>query len=243
MDCDLDRNFGELLKLLPKDSNSKPMRFPTASFADCPKYLETDQLVIAKSAHIYGAGYRTDVVELEASRRTFQKLGLLVLAAVFRPGGGRMHLSLSHRRSVVRNLIIAYDGLTARASGHKTRPECFCFLPSKAERYPWKTWGSRYWPVSDFPTFTLTNMADFIVSEADWAARDTVRGFGNDDASIRLSELLLNIGYSDETEIMLEGEGGNRGIGINSAEAVFRVANDLEAVTEAGLPTTEGESV
>jgi hypothetical protein len=93
------------------------------------------------------------------------------------------------------------------------------------EKHPWKGWGRDYWPLSSFPTFTLTNMSEFVVSEADWAARDTVNGFGNDDASIRLADLLLNIGYSDQSEIVLEGEGGNRGVGIHSAEAIFEVSN------------------
>jgi hypothetical protein len=30
-------------------------------------------------------------------------------------------------------------------------------------------------------------MKEFVVSETDWASRDTVKGFGNDDASIRLA--------------------------------------------------------
>lgn len=51
-------------------------------------------------------------------------------------------------------------------------------------------------------------MKNFVVSEADWAGRDTVMGFGNDDANIRLADMLLNLGYSDESEIALEGEGG-----------------------------------
>ena len=67
-------------------------------------------------------------------------------------------------------------------------------------------------------------MKEFVVSEADWASRDTVLGFGNDDANIRLADLLLSLGYSDQREIVLEGEGGNRGVGINSAEAVFEVS-------------------
>lgn len=80
--------------------------------------------------------------------------------------------------------------------------------------------------LSTFPTFTLTNMPEFVVSDADWASRDTLKGFGDDDASIRLADLLLNIGYSDLREIVLEGEGGNRGVGVSSAEALFEVCDD-----------------
>jgi hypothetical protein len=116
--------------------------------------------------------------------------------------------------------------LTAHPSGHKTKPHEFSFSPERIEKHPWKSWGTEYWPLSSFPTFTLTNMNEFVVSDLDWASRDTVKGFGNDDASIRLAALLPNLGYSDQNEIVLEGEGGNRGVGIQSAEAVFEVGTN-----------------
>jgi hypothetical protein len=73
-------------------------------------------------------------------------------------------------------------------------------------------------------------MKEFVVSESEWASRDTVKGFGDDDASIRLASLLLSIGYSDQSEVALEGESGNRGVGINSAEAAFEVVEELDKI-------------
>jgi hypothetical protein len=154
---------------------------------------------------------------------------LLTLGVVFRPGGHRVHVVLNHPGSDIKNLIVSYTGVTARPSGHDTKPDRFSFSPESVRKHPWKGWGIEYWPLSSFPTFTLTNMNEFVVSQTDWAARDTVKGFGNDDASIRLAALLLNIGYSDESEIVLEGEGGNRGVGIHSAEAVFEVLENKES--------------
>jgi hypothetical protein len=229
MGCDLHRIFSEILVRLPKDGRSHPLRFSSDSSIDCPERLETDQLVLVKSGHEYGSGYRTDLIRFYAKKETFQELGLLILAIVFRPGGGRTHVVLNHPRSVVKNLVISYEGLTPRSSGHKTKPDHLCFLPERIEKYPWKGWGTQFWPLSSFPCFTLTNINQFVATEDDWAARDTVMGFGTDDANIRLADLLLNIGYSDQTEFVLEGEGGNRGIGINSAEAVFYVCKDLES--------------
>lgn len=227
MNCGLHRIFAEMRTSLPKDVRSKAFCFSSASFSSCPEHVETDQLVIAKATCEYGSGYRTDRIKFHAKRETFQELGLLILAVVFRPGGCQTHIVLSHPRSVIKNLVVSYSGLTARSSGHKTKPDHFAFLPEKIEKYPWKGWGTQFWPLSSFPSFTLTNMKEFVVSEADWASRDTVKGFGNDDASIRLADLLLNIGYSDQGEIVLEGEGGgNRGVGINSAEAMFEVGKD-----------------
>ncbi len=225
MTWDLDRRFADVLASLPKDALST-LVFSSSSFASCPERIETDRLVVTKFTHGYGSGYRNDAIKFHATRKTFQELGLLILAVVFHPGGHRTHVLLNHPGSVIKNLVISYSGITARPSGHKTRPEKFSFSPETVERHPWKGWGTEYWPLSSFPTFTLTNMSEFVVSEADWATRDTVKGFGNDDASIRLAALLLNISSSDQNEIILEGEGGNRGVGIHSAEAVFEVSKD-----------------
>ena len=206
-------------------------RFSSASFASCPGHIETNQLIITKTMCEYGSGFRTDRIVFHATRQTFQELGLLILAIVFRPGGYRTQIVLNHPRSVIKNLVVSYNGLTARSSGHKTKPDHFSFSPEKIEKYPWKRWGTQYWQLSSFPRFALTNMKEFVVSEEDWASRDTVKGFGDDDASIRLADLLLNLGYSDQSEIVLEGEGGgNRGVGISSAEAVFEVCEDIEGI-------------
>jgi hypothetical protein len=225
MNCDLHRVFAEMRSSLPKDARSRTV-FSASSFAACPERIETDRLVLTKSAHEYGGGYRADLIKFRATKETFQELALLILAVVFRPGGYRAHIVLNHSRCVIKNLVVSYSGLTARSSGHKTKPDHFSFSPSKVEKHPWMTWGSCYWPLSSFPSFTLTDMKEFVASEADWAARDTVMGFGNDDANIRLADMLLNLGYSDQREIVLEGEGGNRGVGINSAEAVFEIAEN-----------------
>lgn len=212
--------FGKLRASLPKDARSKPTHFSTASFPSCPDRIETNQLIVTKASCTYGTGYRTDRIIFHATKPTYQELGLLILAAVFREGGHRTHIVLNHPHSTIKNLVISYSGLTPRASGQKTRPEYFPYCPSKVEKHPWK-WRGHCGELSSFPSFTLTNIKEFVVSEADWASRDTVMGFGNDDANIRLADLLLNIGYSDLTEVILEGEGGHRGVGIHSAEAAF----------------------
>jgi hypothetical protein len=227
MNCDLDRIFTEMRRSLPRDTRSGFV-FSTSSFADCPEHIETDRLVVTKSTHGYGSGYRADRIKFHARKETFQELGLLILAVVFRLGGYRTRIVLNHPRSVIKNLVVTYSGLTARSSGQKTRPDHFPSSVGKLEKHPW-SWRGQYLDLYSLPSFTLTNMKEFVVSDADWTARDTVMGLGNDDANVRLAELLLNIGYSDETEIVLEGEaGGIRGVGINSAEAVFEVCDDVD---------------
>jgi hypothetical protein len=228
MNCDLHTSFADTRASLAKDAHARFV-VSASTFSECPQSLETGRLVLTKSTHEYGSGYRVDVVKFQATRDTFQELGLLILAVVFHPGSHRSRIMLSHPRSTIKNLVVSYSGLTARASGHKTKPDHFAFSPSGIERHPW-SWGGQQWELYSMPTFALTNMKEFVASEADWAARDTVMGFGNDDANVRLADLLLNLGYSSETEVVLEGEGGFRGVGINSAEAVFEVVNDKEGI-------------
>jgi hypothetical protein len=75
----------------------------------------------------------------------------------------------------------------------------------------------------NLPTFKLTNLKECLVTDDDWAQRDTLVGFGNDDASVGLAELLLRFGWpqNESNELALEGEGGFRGVGRFSAEAFF----------------------
>jgi hypothetical protein len=77
----------------------------------------------------------------------------------------------------------------------------------------------------DLPTFRLTNLKEFVVTDQDWAQRDTVIGFGNDVGSVKLAELLLRLGSprNETNEVVLEGEGGFRGVGRFSAEGSFHL--------------------
>ena len=64
-------------------------------------------------------------------------------------------------------------------------------------------------------------MKQFVVSDEHWANRDTVMGFGNDDVSIRLADLLLNFGSpQNETNEVVRGVRG-RGVGIHSRWLAF----------------------
>jgi hypothetical protein len=219
MKCDLHRHFAELAGKLPVEERHS-LAFSAESFGAVPELLETDQLVVTKSHRDY-AGSRVDRLDFCADKETYQKLGLLILSIVFHPGGARTRLVLTDPRSTVKNLVVEYSGLTRRVSGHLTRPERFLFHTKKIDTHPWVRQS-----VSDvfgLPTFTLTNLKEFIVTEEDRVGRDTVKGFGNDDASVRLAELLLNIGSVENKtgEVVLEGEGGFRGVGLHSAESAF----------------------
>ena len=72
----------------------------------------------------------------------------------------------------------------------------------------------------ELPCFGLTNREDFLLTEEHWKGRDAVHGFGTDHGRALFAELLLNAGRPESStdEYELEGEGGFRGVGIQSAE-------------------------
>ena len=217
-DCDLQRHFGDLARTLPSNERQE-FTFTPPSFAELPSILETDRIVIRKE-HVNYDDFRVDRLQFFASKSTYRELGLLILSVVFRVGGSRVHVALTEPSSTIKNLIIEYSGSTRRISGHETIPLKFTFYPQRIATHPWTGENP---DVFGFPRFVLTNMKQFVVSEQDWANRDTLMGFGNDDVSIRLADLLLDFGSpeNETNEVVLEGEGGFRGVGVHSAEAAF----------------------
>lgn len=221
MKCDLQRYFGEMACALPIDEKQKAT-YSAKSFVETPDHLETDQLVLKKWYHDYEGTSRVDSLSFFANKASYQHLGLLILSVVFHPGGKRVHLELTEPTSDIKNLIIEYGGLTKRGFAYRTQPDHFLFFPKKVDRHPWTY---QNLTAFDLPTFKLTNVKEFVVTEQDRANRDTVMGFGNDDASVMLAELLLRFGSpaNEGYEVVLEGEGGFRGVGRFSAEASFHL--------------------
>jgi hypothetical protein len=220
----LEDCFGEFARTLPL-SESQGITFSTKSFAEGESLLATEEIVIRKGYADYN-GFRADRLQFFASKVAYRELGLLITSVVFRPGGSRVQLALTQPSSNIKNLIIEYSGTTPRVSGHHTKPEKFLFCPERITTHPWKRENP---DVFGFPVFTLTNINQFVATEEQWAGRDTVIGFGNDDASIRLGALLLNFGSpdNDTLEVTLEGEGGFRGVGVHSTEAAFYLPGSI----------------
>jgi hypothetical protein len=149
MNWDLDRSFAEICTSLPKDARSRIV-FTASSFASCLGRIETDRLALTKCTHDYGSGYRADLIRFRAKRTTFQELGLLIRAVVFRPGG-QTRIVLSHPESDIENLGISYSGSTARPSGHKTKPDQFSFSPEKIENIRERAGEANTGPCPAFP--------------------------------------------------------------------------------------------
>jgi hypothetical protein len=222
MKCDLQTMFAELSKKLPAHGE-RGFAFSQETFGAIPGRLETDQLVIVKRHHDY-EGSRVDMLAFSAEPAFYLNLGLLILAVVFRPETSRATLHLTNSSSEIKSLVIEYRGTTPRGSGYRTRPDGLLFHMDTVATHPWT---DEVLTPGQLPRFVLTNPNDALVTEEDWAARDSVRGFGSDEASVRLACLLLRFGSPENKirEIVLEGEnGGRRGVGLRSAEASFHVS-------------------
>jgi hypothetical protein len=114
-----------------------------------------------------------------------------------------------------------YNGPDDIGPGYNTRPYVFSYWREATSRHP--SWFATGDP-STLPCFYFTNRENCVgPTDQDWAARDTVRGFGSDVGTARLAGLLLNAGQADnpEDEYVLEGDGGFRAVGYLSAEATF----------------------
>lgn len=219
MNCDLQRHFEEFERTCPFDGG-KPLLFSSDTFGEPIAQARTENLVVIKRCRTYEGSIRVDRLAFRADKATYRRLGLLILSVVFRGGHARTHLVLTNASSEIRNLIVTYDGTTLRRGGQRTRPDAFLYHVGPVETHPWP---HDRLDIFSLPRFVLTNMKDFLLTEEDWATRDTVTGFGNDDAACRLAAMLLNISATDNhvDEVVLEGPEGFRGVGLNSAEAAF----------------------
>jgi hypothetical protein len=223
MHCDLATHFGPLSQRLPtRTDEPQPILLAGPTLPAPNLHLTSDQLIIHKRFHQYWPSYRVDALSFHAEPATYRQLGLLLLAVVFAAAPDRIQLELTHPASDIKHLLIDYpyrgrdpdEGFVARQYG-------FPYVPALPAAYPWT-----HLPQGDpdeFPRFLLTNRAVTTVTDADWQARDTLLGFGFEAASVRLAELFLNIGlpHNPVNEYILEGEGGQRGVGIHSAEVRF----------------------
>ena len=103
-----------------------------------PAVLAEDVKVLAFNlGHNYSDTARYDVVELHASKRTFRRLGLLLLSTLFQPAEGVVTVYLSHPDTRVTEMEIATFGPSI-ASGERfglvTTPCSFGYEPRPVHR-------------------------------------------------------------------------------------------------------------
>jgi hypothetical protein len=223
MVCDLERVFDSLACRVPTDaSGNDSLTFFSATLPIPPTILMTDRLIIGKRRHQYNSYYRADSLVWQAQKPTYRHLGLLILSVVFHEAVDRVQVDLLHPESDIKHLVVEYPYPRELPVGYSTRPYAFEYFPCAAEKHPWYH-TTLAEPKHDLPCFFLTNLDDTVVSDEQWEKRDTVRGFGSDEANVRFAELLVNASRPDSEvdEYELEGEGGFRGVGPQSAEVML----------------------
>ncbi len=228
MECDLEAVYGSIAERVPTGPVGYPnFVFSTQTLPVPPPILATDKLFIRKARHQYNVEYLADALWFQASRRTLRQLGLLILAVLFHEQPSQTSVSLVHTASDIKDLVVEYEYLEQDYPGYQSRPYQYCYYPGDTDRHPWwRTPGGVR--AEDLPRFLL-EVREGRESEEAWTSRDLVRVCGSDRALALLAELLLNAGRPDNPvlDYALEGEGGFRGVGIHSAEAMFALPGSL----------------
>ncbi len=225
MFCDLERLYGEIVTQLPTVTDGrKEFVVSWETLAAPPEKLATDQIIVVKTEHHYGS-FRNDLLYFKAHKATFRQLGILILATIFQPEPLTVRLELLHPVSQVREFRIEnnFRELKKLTGGFHTQPKAFVYWPEQPTdkaRYLQSFCHHCTW---NLPEFALTNQRQCLLTESDWQNRDVVLGCGTDEGSANFAELLLNFGLPDteQTELVLEGAGGNRRVSETSAEVTL----------------------
>lgn len=217
--CDLENTFSSLAERLPLSTDgNESFTFTMANLPVLPSEFQTQNLYIKRSQHTYNDSCRYDSLHLNAHKETYRFLGLLILAAVFHPQPSDILVKLNHPESDIKNLSVefSHSELANLPSGYYTKPFAFKYYPSISWKHPFDKCASP----ENLPCFSLAYLEGFAYTDEEWNKRDTVKIFGKDTGMVLFAELLLNaaLPQNEEDEYELEGEGGFRGVGINSAE-------------------------
>ena len=226
--CGLARTFKNTGRTIPygKDKN---IVFSRAMLPSVEKQLQTGRIIITKGQHGYGFDFRQDLLHFQADKETLRNLGLLILSVVFRSIPS-VRIQLTNPKSEVKNLIVSSsrDAYVIAGLGYQVRPNRFDYWPSTAARHPWH--GHADLSPRDLPFFGLSTMRrDRVVGDALTQTRDTVYGFGRDNASVLFAKLLVDASNPDSriNQFDLESEAGFRGVAPASAEAYFHLPGSM----------------
>ena len=219
---DLGSAFRNLRKRVPV-APERRFDFRESSFPPLPREFVSDRIVIVKSTHDYGASCQSDQVQIYSDKQTFRHLALLLLGVVLK-AIPKLTVNLSNPGSEVKRVLIKSEWaeLAKNISGYGSKPTFFKYRTGNVLRHPWINSGT---PLGALPSFKLTNEKDAVYSEEARRNRDTLIGFGSDEAMVRLAELMLNMSRPEckINEVELEGEPGFRGVAPRSAEAMLRL--------------------
>jgi hypothetical protein len=204
------------------EEQGKEIIFDKNALPPAPVVVSTAEIYITSAYHIYEDLYRVRSIWIQCRQETCRYLGLLILSNILNPTLSEVTLTLRHKYSTFKRLIIRpYRSHTA-PNGYLERGVSFEYEHSVVERYPWISLHPRI-NIEDLPCFFLPIGDERKSSDDTHHEHDTIFGFGSDRGSLLLAQFLLDIGLGKESNPIydLEGEAGNRGCGPLSAEAKF----------------------
>ena len=184
--------------------------------------------------HFYD-NFPVDSVSLCIDKRSSTTLGLFLLAAVFHAQPEVLDVELGHPASTVRHIRVhSQHDSPEYGDGLGLIPAFFSYSPRAVPKHPWldelpaDPWHLPHFQITNAnevgPVRGLSNNFD-----DDMARRDTLLMDSSIQGHVRLAELLLNAGLSDnlQSEFALEAEGGFRGVAPLSAEVTFWLPGSL----------------
>lgn len=216
MDDDLARIFGDLTRSVPDAKDEADFLFDRNVLPVPSTKMATPRVVFRKSNHDYSAWYRADSLTMFLDPGAARELGVFLLSCAFhQPDFVTLELPVN---SHIRNLVYRspLHGLPEPPVGLREIPATFRYLARHVAKHPWLDVSD----VRSLPLLALTNLDEFIITDQQREARDTVFVESSTAGTVRLAELLLNAGCSWNTvrEFQLEGEAGFRGVAPLSAE-------------------------
>ena len=208
---DLVAVFGDLLAALPEiDSTLDAIQLDERNLPKVDEELTTPNLCATWTYHFYDES-PVELVAFEADKQTIGCLGLSILSSIFHATD--IELCSLHARSTIKTLRIK-NGFPVSHSGYHTQPHKFEYNPGTPGVHPWNPRD-----VWSLPLVTLTNAND-LVTPQNLPDRDIAVGFGGPEAAADLATLFLDASRqgNTQTEYVLEGELGFRGVAPGSAE-------------------------
>lgn len=198
--CQLHDYLGNLAVSLPEGEQS--LLFESRLFPLLPNTIQTPNIEVRKTYHFIGDCCRVDVLNFMAPGHTYSCLALAILSVIFRPELPELKIRLTSPGSQVRWIHLGYPGKTTRSTlTYLTVPHSFEYRRSDIDEHPWV---HRRIPDNGWPDFLLKNSRP--AAHDHWEDRDTIEGFGNDDASVLLAELLLNLGSAKNSQLLVRLE-------------------------------------
>jgi hypothetical protein len=211
MNCDLERLYGDVVAQLPVGEDDDSFLFTRDVLPQPPERLATDRLVIKRGRVQVESDHRLDQLILLAEPPALRLLGVFILAVLFHPVPGTAELALVHPKSQVKRVRVRFEHPTLETvSGYWAAPTAFGYwadspFPLLCEANP----QSRPW-------FRLTTEDEIggpygRDDETWWRERDTIVGFGDDEATIAVATFFLDAAVFPRPrgEYLLEGPIGN----------------------------------